>query len=154
MKRLVLSLSSLGCINQGTCPSASLPLMTARGLSSRNPSNEKSCRGKTKFSTSIRSKVCSQEQAPVTDDDPFLFLGNEEDHIIVSVVRSHAPGFLKNQRRTNVMLTRCKHSMVVCSSRAFLFGKASQTLVGKLAGSLKEENWLNGHDVLCDRIRL
>ncbi|KAI9574017.1 P-loop containing nucleoside triphosphate hydrolase protein [Boletus coccyginus] len=54
------------------------------------------------------------------------FQGNEDDHIIVSVVRSEGSGFLKNQRRTNVMLTRCKQSMVIYSSRAFLFGKAVQ----------------------------
>ncbi|KAH0833021.1 P-loop containing nucleoside triphosphate hydrolase protein [Lanmaoa asiatica] len=82
------------------------------------------------------------------------FQGNEDDHIIVSVVRSHSPGFLRNQRRTNVMLTRCKRSMVVCSSRAFLFGKASGTLVGKLAASLDEKNWINGHDVLCGRVQV
>ncbi|KAI9574020.1 P-loop containing nucleoside triphosphate hydrolase protein [Boletus coccyginus] len=81
------------------------------------------------------------------------FQGNEDDHIIVSVVRSQGPGFLKNQRRTNVMLTRCKQSMVICSSRAFLSRGASKTLVGKLAASLNE-NWINGNDVLCGRFQL
>ncbi|KAF8554480.1 hypothetical protein OG21DRAFT_1385482, partial [Imleria badia] len=79
------------------------------------------------------------------------FQGNEDDHIIVSVVRSNEPGFLRHQRRTNVMLTRCKQTMVICSSRAFLSDKASKTLVGKLAVSLKAANWINGHDVLCGR---
>ncbi|KAF8907307.1 AAA domain-containing protein [Gymnopilus junonius] len=36
------------------------------------------------------------------------FQGNEEDFIIISVVRSRSLGFLKNLRRTNVMLSRCK----------------------------------------------
>ncbi|KAI9574014.1 P-loop containing nucleoside triphosphate hydrolase protein [Boletus coccyginus] len=94
-----------------------------------------------------------QEELPWEDKvfNVDSFQGNEDDHIIVSVVRSGGPGFLKNQRRTNVMLTRCKQSMVICSSRAFLFGGASKTLIGKLAASLNE-NWINGNDVVCGRI--
>jgi len=80
------------------------------------------------------------------------FQGNEDDHIIISVVRTHAPGFLRNQRRANVMLTRCKKSMVICSSRGFLFGKASDTLVGKLAASVKAGSWMDGHEFLCGRV--
>ncbi|KAF9786615.1 P-loop containing nucleoside triphosphate hydrolase protein [Thelephora terrestris] len=40
------------------------------------------------------------------------FQGNEKDHIVVSVVRTSSLGFTKNMRRTNVMLSRCKKSMV------------------------------------------
>jgi len=62
------------------------------------------------------------------------FQGNEEDHIIVSIVRTAAPGFLRNQRRTNVMLSRCKKSMMICTHREFLQNKAvARTLFGKLA---------------------
>ncbi|KIK73389.1 hypothetical protein PAXRUDRAFT_178580, partial [Paxillus rubicundulus Ve08.2h10] len=75
------------------------------------------------------------------------FQGNEDDHIIVSVVRSGGTGFLDNQRRTNVMLTRCKRSMVICSSRSFLLGKASSTLVGKLAAVCGEEAWIDSQDI-------
>ncbi|KAF8440431.1 AAA domain-containing protein [Boletus edulis BED1] len=82
------------------------------------------------------------------------FQGNEDDHIIISVVRSQGPGFLRNQRRTNVMLTRCKQSMVICSSRGFLFGEASKTLVGKLATSVTRRNWIDGHEFLCGRVEL
>ncbi|KAI9574024.1 AAA domain-containing protein [Boletus coccyginus] len=96
-----------------------------------------------------------QEELPWEDKvfNVDSFQGNEDDHIIVSVVRSEGSGFLKNQRRTNVMLTRCKQSMFICSSRAFLFGKVSKTLVGKLAASLNE-NWIKGDDVLCGRLEL
>ena len=62
------------------------------------------------------------------------FQGNEEDHIIVSIVRTSSPGFMKNQRRTNVMLSRCKKSMVICTNRGFLQRPSVvRTLVGQLA---------------------
>jgi superfamily I DNA and/or RNA helicase len=62
------------------------------------------------------------------------FQGNEADHIIVSIVRTSAPGFMKNQRRTNVMLSRCKKSMMICTHRLFLQHKSvAMTLVGKFA---------------------
>ena len=62
------------------------------------------------------------------------FQGNEEDHIIVSIVRTKAPGFMKNHRRTNVMLSRCKKSMMICTNRGFLQNKrVAKTLVGQLA---------------------
>jgi len=62
------------------------------------------------------------------------FQGNEEDHIIVSIVRTEAPGFLRNDRRTNVMLSRCKKSMMICTKRGFLQDEGvAWTLVGKLA---------------------
>jgi len=62
------------------------------------------------------------------------FQGNEEDHIIVSVVRTTTPGFLRNRRRTNVMLSRCKKSMMICTNRGFLQNKrVAKTLVGELA---------------------
>jgi len=75
--------------------------------------------------------------------------GNEEDHIIISLVRSDGVGFLKNARRTNVMLTRCKKSMIICTSRQFVTrGKATSTLVGKLAAAIGPEGWLDSRDIL------
>jgi len=71
------------------------------------------------------------------------FQGNEEDHIIISVVRSDKIGFLQNIRRTNVMLSRCKKSMKICTSRTFLEGIAVESLMGKLATALGEKAWLN-----------
>lgn len=68
--------------------------------------------------------------------------GNEEDHIIISLVRSDKVGFLNNARRTNVMLSRCRRSMVICTSRAFVDNIAGSTLVGTLATALGEQTWL------------
>ncbi|KAI6108110.1 P-loop containing nucleoside triphosphate hydrolase protein [Pisolithus sp. B1] len=72
------------------------------------------------------------------------FQGNEAEHIIISVVRSDKLGFLNNQRRTNVMLTRCKKTMDICTSRAFIWGSAESTLIGKLAAALGPQAWVDG----------
>ena len=62
------------------------------------------------------------------------FQGNEEDHIIISIVRTTTPGFLRNQRRTNVMLSRCRKSMMICTHHEFLQNRGvARTLFGKLA---------------------
>ncbi|KAI6042874.1 P-loop containing nucleoside triphosphate hydrolase protein [Pisolithus marmoratus] len=77
------------------------------------------------------------------------FQGNEAEHIIISVVRSDKLGFLANQRRTNVMLTRCKMTMVICTSQAFIRGPAASTLIGQLATALGPQAWV---DEECRRI--
>ncbi|KAG6821288.1 hypothetical protein H0H93_000148 [Arthromyces matolae] len=61
------------------------------------------------------------------------FQGNEADYIILSVVRSEKIGFLNDERRTNVMLTRCKRSLIIVTNRRFVEEVASSTLIGKLA---------------------
>ncbi|KAG1817481.1 P-loop containing nucleoside triphosphate hydrolase protein [Suillus subaureus] len=72
------------------------------------------------------------------------FQGNEEDHIIVSLVRTQGVGFLTNARRTNVMLTRCKKSMIICTNHDFVTkGKAAGTLVGQLAVAMGPDAWLD-----------
>ncbi|KAG1876585.1 P-loop containing nucleoside triphosphate hydrolase protein [Suillus subalutaceus] len=48
------------------------------------------------------------------------FQGHEEDYIVISLVRSTALGFLADLRRTNVMLTRCKKGMIICTSQKFM----------------------------------
>ncbi|KAI1784393.1 P-loop containing nucleoside triphosphate hydrolase protein [Ganoderma leucocontextum] len=72
------------------------------------------------------------------------YQGHEAPFVIVSVVRTSAPGFLKSLNRMNVMLTRCQAGMVLVTSRAFLCGPAHKTLLGRLA-----EHWgvLSGADV-------
>ncbi|KAG7451250.1 uncharacterized protein BT62DRAFT_409636 [Guyanagaster necrorhizus] len=74
--------------------------------------------------------------------------GNEDDYIIVSIVRSKKLGFLVNERRVNVMLTRCRKGMIICSSRAFLDGIASESLIGGLAARMGRRSWVEYEQVL------
>mgnify|MGYP001427369793 CR=1 FL=1 len=66
-------------------------------------------------------------------------IGNEEEYIIISLVRSRALGFLSNRRRTNVMLTRCKRGMYVVTSKKFMEGEGDESLVGELLEELEEQ---------------
>jgi len=75
------------------------------------------------------------------------FQGNEDDYIIVSLVRSSDLGFLQSLRRTNVMLTRCKRGMFICSSRSYLEGDGAQSLVGELAAEFGEKGWVDVKDL-------
>ncbi|KAH9838486.1 P-loop containing nucleoside triphosphate hydrolase protein [Rhodofomes roseus] len=61
--------------------------------------------------------------------------------------KTEAIGFLSNLRRTNVMLSRCKQGMIICTSRAFMEGKAKSSLVGKLAKEWAD-GWVSWRDVL------
>jgi superfamily I DNA and/or RNA helicase len=72
-----------------------------------------------------------------------LWKGNEDDYIIISTVRSLQIGFLKNLRRTNVMLTRCKKGMFIISSQKFLAGPGACSLVGEMAKSAGAVAWLD-----------
>ncbi|KIM33489.1 hypothetical protein M408DRAFT_60908 [Serendipita vermifera MAFF 305830] len=64
------------------------------------------------------------------------FQGNEADYIIISLVRTKAMGFLKNDRRANVLLTRCKKGMFVLSCRELMMrDRTRDTLLGKFAFS-------------------
>ncbi|PSS19948.1 hypothetical protein PHLCEN_2v3121 [Hermanssonia centrifuga] len=76
------------------------------------------------------------------------FQGNEDDYIIISLVRSDGLGFLEDLRRTNVMLTRCKKGMFICTSWDFLVdGKGANSLVGRLAASCGDDAWLSMEDL-------
>jgi len=79
------------------------------------------------------------------------FQGNEDEHIIISVVRSEKVGFLSNIRRSNVMLSRCKRSMIICTNRSYLENKASNTLLGKLAKEWQGSPWISSADILNGR---
>lgn len=61
-------------------------------------------------------------------------VGNEEDYIIISLVRSRDLGFLQDKRRMNVMLSRCKRGMVIFSSKTYIDkdAGADKSLIGKL----------------------
>ncbi|KAJ7455343.1 P-loop containing nucleoside triphosphate hydrolase protein [Mycena galericulata] len=69
------------------------------------------------------------------------FQGNEADWIIVSLVRTEKIGFLAEKRRVNVMLTRCKKGMKICTSRPFVEGTAKNTLIGLLASEIGPTAW-------------
>jgi hypothetical protein len=63
-----------------------------------------------------------------------LIQGNEADYIIITLVRTEAMGFLKNNRRANVLLTRCKKGMFVMTSRKLMMqDRSRETLLGKFA---------------------
>ena len=73
-------------------------------------------------------------QEVVHDRFEFIRDGNEADHIIISIVRTKEPGFMNNPRRTNIMLSRCKKSMMICTNREFLENTSvAETLFGQLA---------------------
>lgn len=62
------------------------------------------------------------------------FQGNEADFIIISLVRTKTIGFLDNDRRANVLLTRCRKGMfVVCNRNLIVSEKGRNTLLGKFA---------------------
>lgn len=75
-----------------------------------------------------------------------LLLGNEEDFIVLTLVRSEALGFLSNLRRTNVMLTRCKRGMYIVSNKRFLAGKGAESLAGGLLKKY-DEVWLSDREL-------
>jgi hypothetical protein len=73
--------------------------------------------------------------------------GNEDNFILISVVRHQGLGFLEDRRRTNVMLTRCKRGMFICTSKQFMTRDGKDSLVGQLAQACKEEAWLTVKDI-------
>ncbi|KAM0756438.1 P-loop containing nucleoside triphosphate hydrolase protein [Meredithblackwellia eburnea MCA 4105] len=86
------------------------------------------------------------------------FQGQEDDIIIVSIVKTSKLGFLNELRRSNVMLTRLKRAMVVVTNRGFLTSVARQTLVGQMAAELTKGNpnsdWITELSILRGTIKL
>ncbi|KAF5359600.1 hypothetical protein D9756_003108 [Leucocoprinus leucothites] len=76
------------------------------------------------------------------------FQGNEDDYIIICLVRTDRVGFLKDMRRVNVMLTRCKKGMVICTDKSFLRGVAKNSLVAKLANTVGNGAWVHWQSVI------
>lgn len=70
-----------------------------------------------------------------------MWIGNEEDYIIISLVRSRDLGFLEDKRRMNVMLSRCKRGMVIFTNRAYIakYAGPGRSVVGELI-----DNWYEG----------
>ncbi|KAG2336689.1 hypothetical protein BDR05DRAFT_847181, partial [Suillus weaverae] len=57
---------------------------------------------------------------------------NKEDYIMISLIRSTVLRFLANLHRTNVMLTRCKKGMIICTSQRFMKRAGRKSLMGSL----------------------
>lgn len=45
------------------------------------------------------------------------------------------------------MLTRCKRGMFICSSKAYLEGDGSDSLVGEMAAEFGERSWVSMADL-------
>jgi hypothetical protein len=78
--------------------------------------------------------------------------GNEANDVIVTLVRSSSPGFLRSIQRMNVLLTRCRRGLVIVSSKAFLGpgGKGSDTLLGKLVQHWQDQysrTWIDWRSI-------
>lgn len=76
-----------------------------------------------------------------------VYIGNEEDYIVISLVRSMDLGFLQDLRRTNVMLSRCKKGMVIFSSRYFMEKYGKDSLVGNLLEYYENSAWIEVEDM-------
>ncbi|KAJ3570490.1 hypothetical protein NP233_g4368 [Leucocoprinus birnbaumii] len=81
------------------------------------------------------------------------FQGNEDDFIVISLVRTNRIGFLRELRRVNVMLTRCKKGMIICTNRGFINGVGSESLVAVLAKAVGNEAWVLWKQVLQPNYR-
>lgn len=75
------------------------------------------------------------------------WVGNEEDYIIISIVRHMGLGFLQDRRRTNVMLSRCKKGMYICTSQRYLKEGGKDSMVAEMAQEFGEEAWLSVKDI-------
>lgn len=59
-------------------------------------------------------KLHARSTAGVEVNTVDSFQGQERDVVVVSVARTHGVGFLSHAGRTNVMLTRARHALLVC----------------------------------------
>ena len=82
-----------------------------------------------------------------------MLAGNEDDYIIISLVRTVKLGFLFDRRRANVMLTRCKKGLIICTQRKFVEGPAEGSLIGELCNSFEEPPWVSGKDVQDNKVQ-
>jgi len=80
-----------------------------------------------------------------------VYLGNEADYVLVSVVRSSQPGFLVSLQRMNVLLTRCRKGLVIVTSRGFMASRGHGTLLGLLVRYWESVhagvNWIDWRDI-------
>ncbi|KAJ7761895.1 P-loop containing nucleoside triphosphate hydrolase protein [Mycena maculata] len=116
--------------------------LDARGLSYRIITPYDAQRGM--LETALKAaKIPWEDKVFCVDSFQVLMVipGNEDDYIIVSLVRTDRIGFLAEKRRVNVLLTRCRKSITLCTSRAFVEGIAKKSLVGLLASGFGPAAW-------------
>lgn len=83
----------------------------------------------------LEQQLLRSLQADTAKDRVFnadTFQGREEDIIILSLARTSSPGFMRSDRRVNVMLTRCKEMLIIVGSLR-MAKKNSNMLIGKMA---------------------
>lgn len=67
--------------------------------------------------------------------------GHEADYILSTLVRTEAAGFLKNDRRANVALTRSRSKLViVCNMNFFLRRGGKKTLFGRFIQDMHQQS--------------
>ncbi|KAI6025935.1 hypothetical protein F5J12DRAFT_698826, partial [Pisolithus orientalis] len=71
-----------------------------------------------------------------------LISGNEAEHTIISAARTDRFGFLANHRQTNVVLTHCKETMIICTSEPSIWGPAAPILIRQLAIAFGPQSWV------------
>lgn len=74
--------------------------------------------------------------------------------IIIPLVRTSTPGFLSVLNRMNVLLTRTSKIMIIVTNRKFIYGTASESLVGRLAREGGNSIWVEEQDVKQGRADL
>lgn len=83
-----------------------------------------------------------------------LLLGQEDDFIIISLVRTKNIGFLLNERRANVMLTRAKKGMFICCN--FDLFKLEYSLISQMINEWAniENGYINYDDKFTEKLHL
>ncbi|KZV63410.1 hypothetical protein PENSPDRAFT_211936 [Peniophora sp. CONT] len=78
------------------------------------------------------------------------FLGCEVDHVILCPGRTW-DAELNDRRTAAQMLSRCKVSMIVCTSRGYLGGYGKDTTLAQLAEECGQRGWISWHDFVAEK---
>ena len=68
----------------------------------------------------IKHKLCLSGENDIEINTVDAYQGREKDIIIISTVRSHGLGFLRDYRRMNVAITRAKHFLFIVGNKRCL----------------------------------
>ncbi|KZV63408.1 hypothetical protein PENSPDRAFT_691686 [Peniophora sp. CONT] len=78
------------------------------------------------------------------------FHGSEVDHAIIYLGRAWKVD-PRDERRAAVMLSRCRVSMLICTSRSYLRDRAQGTLPAKLADECGQRGWITWNDFVDEK---